>query len=277
MESARCTQNSAIYSAQQFAGLAADDLAEKRQNLVCPACGRPAFFRRETQNDREPCFGARPHAQGCNLSAAQAAAAASDQADAYANLLDPKTRIKVDFTQERLDAVDQHPQAELTQNTGMHEESVGYAGFTPATVRHMRLRPLLRLLISNPEFRSSPQVVDMDGIGLARACDFFVPFKNISAQHERNFLGVFGRIVSAQYFPQDHAVWLNSDRCFGPSICVPADLAALLLDRFAMNDVAYFANANMLVLGDVQISQNGKPYVVLKNPHHFMVDFDRVQ
>ena len=111
----------------------------------------------------------------------------------------------------------------------------------------MRLRPLLRLLISNPEFRSSPKIVDMDGIGSARACDLFVPFKNISAQHERIFMGVFGRIVSDQYFPQDHAVWLNSDRCFGPSIRVPVELVALLMDRFEIKDVAYFANANVLV------------------------------
>lgn len=277
MESARCTQNSAIYSAQQFAGLAADDLAQKRQNLVCPACGRPAFFRKETQNERDPCFGARPHAQGCNLSAAQAAATASDQADAYADLLDSNKRIKVDFTHENSETAYQHIHAGLTQNTRTHDESAGHAGFNPTTVRHMRLRPLLRLLISTPEFRSSWQIVDMDGIGSVRACDFFVPFKGLATQHESIFIGVFGRIVSAQYLPQDNAVWLNSGSCTEPSICVPLGLAALLMDRFEISDAGYFANSNVLVLGTVRISQHGKKYIVLENPHHFMVDFLRDQ
>ena len=276
MESARCTQNNAIYSAQQFAGLAADDLEEKRQNLVCPACGRHAFFRKETQNDRDP-FGARPHAEGCNLSAAQAAATASDQADTYEDLLNPNKRIKVNFTHERSATVDQHPHAGVTQSTRTHDESAGYAGFSPATVRSMRLRPLLRLLISTPEFRTSPQIVDMDGIGSVRACDFFVPIKSLSAQHERFFKGVFGKVMSAQYIPQDKAVWLNSGSCFEPSICIPVELAALLLDRFEINNVGYFANANVLVFGTVRISQHGKKYLVLENPYHFMADFSRDQ
>ena len=277
MESARCTQNSAIYSAQQFAGLAADDLAEKRQNLVCPACGRPAFFRRETQNDRDPCFGARPHAQGCNLSAAQAAAAASDQADAHANLLDPNTRIKVDFTHERSEAVDQHPHADLTQKTRTCDESGGFSGCTPATIRHMRLRPLLRLLISTPSLQNSPQIIDMDGIGSARACDLFVPLNAISAMDDRKFMGVFGRIASAHFVKESNTVWLNSGAVMQPSICVDLMNMSLLMDRFEVNNIACFANAIVLVFGAVRISQQGKMYIVLGNPMHFMVDFSRDQ
>lgn len=274
MEWARCTQNSAIYNAQQFAGLAADELAQKRQNLVCPACGRPAFFRKETQNDRDPCFGARPHAEGCNLSAAQAAAKASDQADAYADLLNPAKRVVVDFRFGAVTPVDRTLRPSEVQSVTTQDHPAA-AGWGTNTVTHMRLRPLLRLLTSSPEFGASQIIIDMDGIGAVRACDFFVPFKGITAQHERLFIGVFGNIASAQYFPQDNAVWLNSGSCHEPSICVPLALAALLMDRFEVNDVGYFAGANVLLLGTVRISQFGKKYILLENPQHLMVDFAR--
>lgn len=275
MQSARCTQNSAIYNAQQFAELAADELAQKRQNLVCPACGRPAFFRRETQNDRDPCFGARPHVDGCKLSAAQVAAKTRDQADAYADLINPANRIVLDFRYGTSEQPHQPIHSVDGQGARTQDHPSSTAGWTTNTVTTMRLRPLLRLLTSAPAFLSSQQMIDIEGIGLIRACDFFVPFKALSAQHERIIMGVFGKIESAQYLPNDDAVWLNSGSCTEPSICIPLGLAAALMDRFEIKDAVYFSDANMLVLGAVRISQQGKKYVVLENPNHFMVDFAR--
>lgn len=102
-----------------------------------------------------------------------------------------------------------------------------------------------------------------------------MPFKDITAQHEGLFIGIFGKIASVQFVPQYDSVWLNSGDLTEPSICIPLDNAALLLYRFEIDDVGYFANANVLILGTVRISQFGKKYIVLENPKHFMVDFVR--
>lgn len=275
MESARCTQNSAIYNAVQFAELAAHELAQKRRSLVCPACGRPAFFRRETQNDRNPCFGARPHADGCELSAAQAAARTRAQVDALADLLNPANRIVLDFRYGTPEQPNQPIHSVAAQSVRTQDHPAAMPGWNTNAVTHMRLRPLLRLLTSAPTFLSSQQMIDIEGVGSIRVCDFFVPLKALSTQHERILMGVFGKIESAQYLPNDDAVWLNSGGCTEPSICIPLGLAAALMGRFEIKDAAYFSGADVLVLGAVRISQQGKKYVVLENPNHFMFDFPR--
>jgi hypothetical protein len=86
-----------MYNDQQFSGLPTAAISEMHRYLVCPDCGGHAFFRMETRNNREACFGARPHADGCHLRAAEAAASAKEQADAYDPLMHPTQRLVVDF------------------------------------------------------------------------------------------------------------------------------------------------------------------------------------
>lgn len=81
MQSARCTLNGALYHAQQLTSLPNHDLSQRRHHLVCPECGGPAFYRKETHNGRDACFGARPHASGCSLKAAQSILQAHGQAE----------------------------------------------------------------------------------------------------------------------------------------------------------------------------------------------------
>jgi hypothetical protein len=69
MDSARCTEDGVIYSAVNFSFLNQVDLARKRRKLECPICGETAFFRNASAIGRAPCFGARPHADGCMLAA----------------------------------------------------------------------------------------------------------------------------------------------------------------------------------------------------------------
>mgnify|MGYP001221597596 CR=1 FL=1 len=275
METARCTQDDSIYSANQFANLSRQDLSERRQNLICPACDGPAFFRRQTQNGRDACFGARPHADGCSLKAAQAKASA--QADAYADLLNPAKRIVVDFDFGSPEQPERPIHSGESQRARTQKNEPFSSGFSVNTATHIQMRPLLRLLTCTPQFRTSPQIVDIDGIGSTRACDFFIPFGAITAQHRNAFMGIYGKIVSAQYVQEYNSVWLNSGGCTEPSVCVPVELVSLLLHRFQMGDIAEFANTNVLVFAEVRISQHGKKYMVLENPLYFIVDFARDQ
>jgi len=83
----------------------------------------------------------------------------------------------------------------------------------------------------------------------------------MSVMDHGRYLGVFGKIVTAHYAPQDQAVWLNSGNVMEPSICVPVGIASVLLDQFNISDIVFFTGASMLVFGAVRVSQKGKPYV----------------
>ena len=71
MDTARCNQTDFTYSAQEFAAMQPKQRAQLKDHLVCPECESAAFFRHETKNGREACFGARPHDERCGLRAAQ--------------------------------------------------------------------------------------------------------------------------------------------------------------------------------------------------------------
>ena len=194
MESARCTQNNFIYSAQQFAAFSRDDLTQKRNYLACPGCGGHAFFRKETQNDREACFGARPHADECPLRAMQAGAGGRQTAQSDPGSVHTPLRLVVDFdygislqgVQSRF--VDEMP------GIAPWDEPVWRSGLRTHPVQHVRLRPLLRLLTSTP-LCVSQQLVDIAGMGTYAAADFFRPFSAMSGMHSRStMLGFLAKL-----------------------------------------------------------------------------------
>ena len=83
----------------------------------------------------------------------------------------------------------------------------------------------------------------------------------MSVMDHGRYLGVFGKIVTAHYAPQDQAVWLNSGNVMEASICVPVGIASFLLDQFNISDIAFFTGASMLV------------FVLLDTHECLMVDF----
>lgn len=271
MEKARCTQDNAIYNADQFAGLPTDDLSNLRHHLVCPECGGRAFFRRETQNDRDPCFGARPHAPWCGLKTAQANAGAVASADS----LDPNKRIVVDFAFETsastLRAADS-AHADSTEMEGEFSGDDGHDRFSDRSVRHMRLGPLLNTLMNKPEFRTSQQILEI-GRRRFRVCDFFVELKAITAAHVGAVIGAYGRIERVQWNQKFKCVWLITTGFDTPNILVPEDLFISLLYRFGLRQVENFTGANVLVIASVRPSNSGVPYVHLQDPSHIAADF----
>lgn len=276
MEFARCTQTNSLYSAQQFSGLAPDVLLHRKQNLVCPECDRTAFFRRETQNGRDPCFGARPHAPWCNLKAAHAGTNANDQSDTVAGLMQSGQRIVIDFEYGARQS-DSDPSSTRVQGSGARHEQISTPGGHGISPKHLRLGTLLRMLTFSSAFRSSVQIVEVSGIGIFRVADFFVPFESLATMPGGRLLGFFGQIAFAQYKPQDDTLWLNSGTLADPSICVPWEFVPSLFQRFEITEAQALTGANVLVIGLVRTSQYGKKYVLLEDLNQLTIDFVRGQ
>ena len=277
MESARCTQNNALYGAQQFAELPVGDLEDKRRNLVCPECGRPAFFRKQTQNERNACFGARPHNDGCSMCATQGNTRTNDSLETYAGLLNSSKRIVIDFDHGSPAPRDNSSQSESAPSANEAGELTERSALNSGSVTHMRLRPLLRLLMGTLQFSSSHQIVEIEGMCRSKACDLFVPAAAVNERHERMFMGVFGKISSVHYLPDMGTIWLNFYGANELSICLPPELTPGLFHRLGIDRICAFAQANVLIFGFVRISQAGKRYMVMDNQVELAVDFARDQ
>jgi hypothetical protein len=275
MQKARCTQDDSTYGADQFADLSNDDFLSRRQNLVCPECGGRAFFRKQSQNGRESCFGARPHAEGCGQRTAQAAASAHQERGSPGAWIDPNTRIAVDLTSQSgaRNGYDSVP----SDNIEMEDEFSAYAEHLRMekvrenSLRHMRMGPLLRQLISNPAFHHSQQVIEIPGLGKFRACDFFVALPDICARHDNFTLGVFGRIVGVDHSSDYRGFWLKTEGLSTPNIYLPQDIALYMLELLEINNLAHLAGMHMLMFGAVRVSRNGQRYISLNDPRHITV------
>ena len=281
MEKARCTQDNSIYRADQFADLPKDAFLSMRQNLVCPECARRAFFRGQSQDGRDPHFGARPHAEGCQQRATQATGSTRERGGSDADFLASSQEIAVDLSfdspaswGEKFDSVDDDSD---TMADGLDDSgaNLNQARSSEMPVRRMGLRALLRLLLSRPEFNHSEKVLRFPGLGRARACDFFVALQDISTRHERHTLGMFGRIMGAQYSSRYDCVWLYSEGLNTPNIQITMPIASFLLYRYEIADISMLAGAYVLVIGKVLVSSIGTRYVNLDDPRYIAVDSGR--
>ena len=273
MEYAR--HNDSLFNAQQFAGLPPNELWAMRNHLLCPECGGPAFYRKQTRNEREACFGARPHADWCGLKAAQSPTNPNNR-NSYSASPHPAQRIVVDFAYGAQQSPPHQPaQPGDDQHAGTQDTSATGSGFSNNGTRHMRLVPLLRMLTSTPDLRSSQETVEIAGLGDYRVAEFFVPFEAVMPPNINMTLGFFGKITFAKINPQESALWLNFGGQANPSICVPWQLIPVFFDRFKVNDLTDLAGSNALVVGVLEVSQQGKWYVVLRDIHYVAIDLER--
>ena len=269
METARCTQDGMVYESRRFSELPLNDLTDKRRYLVCPECGGRAFFRAQTRNDREACFGAWPHADGCQLSAAQTATHARGHAQFNNH---PAQRLVVDFDYGAPEHGERSTQAPGTESVRVQNEAVGRSSFSQPVVQHMRLRPLLRMLTAPTSCQAPPQWVDVAGFGTFAVADLFVPFETAAPMHNYQWHGFFGQLVSA-HFVAPNTLWLNTGGYASPGICIPVQFVAELFQRFGIRDQRQLAGASVLVFGTMQISQSGKRFVELQDLSHISIDF----
>lgn len=262
MNVARCTLDSVTYLSEQFARLGFAEIGQKRRHLVCPECGGPAFFRKQTRNGRAACFGARPHQLNCSL-------AAFDETrvnDGYGEVVDvihnPGERIVVDLDFGA--PLHVHAEPNVGPANGRGRAGVHAGGNSPNDARmHRRLSSLLRTLIESPHFRGSQQILEILEREVA-VRDFFVPLLDIENHHLNSLKGFWG-MLSDVGVGQPGTVWLNSGGRDDISFCIDEQSFGAVCGRFHITDLEEFSGAYVLAIGEARVSQNGKLYCVVDN------------
>lgn len=266
MDIARCTEDGVTYTAVDFSRLPSNNLAQKRRLLQCSECGGPAFFRKASRSGRAPCFGARPHVDGCGLAAQDYVRLDDGAGDDQDALHNPGNRIVVDLNFGALAQPEHIEGAGRAPNPGRGGRYVG-DGFRPDARMHRRLSTLLRTLIEAPAFRNSDQVIEIDGHGEITAKDFFVPLLSTTTQYSGLFRGFWGLLSDARV-SEDHTLWLNSGGRDNISFCLGSEHVDVVTHRYRVEDEEDFAGAYILALGTPRVSQNGKLYCVIDGPQY---------
>ena len=264
MDIALCTLNNLTYTSAQFSQLPFADIGEKRRSLVCPECGGPAFFRKQTRNGRAACFGARPHQANCSLSVLDETRVIHGQGEIAEVIYNPGERIVVDL----VFGAQQHVHAEPNFNpirggarAGIH---IGDNAANNARM-HRRLSTLLRTLIESPAFRNSHQVLEILGNEI-EVRDFFVPLLEIQPHHLDITRGFWG-MLSDVGVDQSGTAWLNSGGRGNISFVIDDNSFLQVCERFKINEEEDFSGAYILVIGEARLSQNGKIYCSIQDPN----------
>ncbi len=258
MNNAKCTDDGLIYTAFEFSQLISADLEMKRHSLQCPECGGPAFFRHASHIGRAACFGARPHAQGCQLAAQEC----TDENQEAMHV--PGGKIVVDFgfgSPTRLESVEYSRQ---TPNSDRASHILG-DGYRPPVHLHRRLSSLLRTLIAFPAFSDSGQSIVIEGYGEIAARDFFVQIESVTSHDSGQLRGFWGAITDAQ-FAKDQSLWLNSSGRSNLSFCLDSKYVTVFTQRHRIDNLKDFAGAYFLVIGTPRVSSNGKLHLIISGP-----------
>ena len=260
MNNAKCTDDGLNYTALEFSHLISNDLELKRHSLQCPACGGPAFFRHASPIGRAACFGARPHAQGCQLAAQECAD--EDQEAMHV----PGGKIVVDFgygSPARLESVDSFKKSQPNSDLASHNLGEGYR---PLVHLHRRLSSLLRTLIEFPAFSNSDQSIVIDGYGEIAARDFFVQIESATSHYSGQLRGFWGAITDAQFAKKDKSLWLNIGGRSNMSFCLDSKYVTVFTQRHRIDNLDGFAGAYFLVIGTPRVSSNGKLHLIIGGP-----------
>ena len=263
MNNAKCTEDGLIYTALEFSRLISSDLERKRRFLQCQVCSGPAFFRHASPVGRAACFGARPHAHGCQL-AAQDNLLDDCAGDNQCAMHIPNSRIIVDF---RYGAPAEQDCFYGLGHVPMRENAVRNYGQPHAHIYRRRLGPLLRTLIESPAFSSSDQIVEIEGRGNMAARDLFLPLQCATYQYSGIYRGYFG-VISDAKLALDKSLWFNSGGNDNISFCLDSKYVYVILQRYGIKELEDLAGAYILVMGTPRVSQNGKLFCLVEGTEH---------
>ncbi|MFL9597777.1 hypothetical protein [Aeromonas veronii] len=261
MDIARCTLDGNTYNAVNFSQMLPNEMSEKRQNLVCTECGRDAFFRKASRTGQAACFGARPHDEHCSFASAETQRVDNEGGDED-RLRNPGQNIVIDLNYGAAPRVnvDVEPNVQVDDNDGRGR----HVGNRPRPDANMqrRLSTLLRNLINSDEFRRSQiQHITLGDNAPATVANFFVNFADVNGGHDNQFHGYWGLITDAR-IGNNGNLWLNSGGRGNVSCLIRAENVDAFYQRYHIDDVEDFAGTYLLILGEKNTSQNGKPYVV---------------
>lgn len=260
-----CTQDGVTYQAEDFNQ--AEDFINKKRFLECPECHGPAFYRGLTRNGREACFGARPHAPGCDLASVEHDGDATGQGDVEDEIFTTGQRIIVDFNQGTTETDSEALPVGVQADTGNARVRNGQ-GPTVREIMYRRMSSLLRTLIHSEEFRRSTQVIEIAEQGEFAVTDFFVNFAEVTGEHLDSYHGFWGMIPDAR-IDGNGTLWFNSGRREDMSVLLDRAFIETIYQRFRIEDVEDIAGAYILVLGVLREAANGKKYVLITDPAHF--------
>ncbi len=268
MNIAQCTANGVVYTAFEFSRLHPIDLRHMRRLLRCPECNGPAFFRRSSRNGGDPCFGARPHAEGCHLAAHDYVRPDDDMAENQIGISCPSARIVVDFGYGAYDNGVAADAAHGTPEQGW-DDSIGGVGGTTAGRVHRRLGSLLRMLIQNPGLGRSNQILEVFGNEIA-AKNIFIPLLDVTDRLEGRHLLFWGMLSDARYDSShpDRQLWLNGGGRNNVSFCVQAIHVDHILRRYRTAELEDFVGAYALIFGRLRVSQDSKHYCIIDDPDY---------
>jgi len=260
MHIARSTLDNLTYQANQFATLPSSELNFKRNNLLCPGCGVPAFFRQASQmSGRAACFGARPHASGCHLAAPEFDRKYQEDDDGYtqSELGNLSKRIVLDLN------FGAAPKPSINSQDGVITDVDDCIGGSRLNGSHRhevtlrRLRPLLKALTKSAHFNNSTQLIEIPNRSVTTVADFFVNFNNIGPNHEGQYHGFWGMVTNAQ-FGNAGTLWLNAGGWNDVSICLPYEFGGVVCERFGIKEPEELSGAFVLILGEIRVANNGK-------------------
>lgn len=260
MDIAKCTLNGNTYNAVNFSQLPPEEMSEKRQNLVCTECEKDAFFRKASRTGQAACFGARPHEADCSFASAETQRVENEGGDED-RLRNPGQNIVIDLNygaapRQNVDIAPNDDEV-VNEGRGIH---VGNRPRPNANMQR-RLSTLLRNLINSEEFRNSEQEILFNENEPTTVRSFFVNFTSVDDQHDFKFHGYWGLLSDAQ-LGNNGNLWLNSGGRGNISCLIQARNVETFFQRYNITDIEDFAGTYVLVLGEKNTSQNGKPYVV---------------
>ena len=266
MDVARCTKDGITYTAPAFEALGEKRVQEYRQLLVCPKCGARAFFRKESTSGQAACFGARPHALGCDLAAVESRYRGGSGLP-QEERINHGERIEIDFAFGAHEVTHVDP-VEPTDPTGRGGRFTGGNGRRTA-IMHRRLSTLLKNLMLSDQFRTSDQIIALPA-GQFRVRDFFVPFSEAIKPLVGQYRGFWGMLSDARFGSQGE-VWLNSGGQSNVSTVVNATLVSHFANRFKLADTEDLAGAYALVFGTLGLGSRGKLYLACNDLRYITV------
>lgn len=260
MDIAKCTLDGNTYNAVNFSQLPPIEMSNKRQNLVCTECEKDAFFRKASRTGQAACFGARPHEANCSFASAETQRVENEGGDED-RLRNPGQNIIIDLNYGSNPRVNVDVEPNVPE--GGNEGRGHHVGNSPRPNANMqrRLSTLLRNLINSEEFRDSEQQIALGENDSTSVANFFVNFVDVGDQHDHQFHGYWGLLTDARLDVHGN-LWLNSGGRGNISCLIHAQDVDTFYQRYNIDDVEDFAGTYVLVLGEKNTSQHGKPYVV---------------
>jgi hypothetical protein len=266
---ALCTLDKKQYDASDFSENDQEWIARHRLELSCIACDGPAFFRKASSSGQAACFGARPHAKGCQLATLpteQAAHVEAVEKDVRTNpgrLFDLKLSGPKKVNRE---ATGTHPVLKAHDVMSAAYKKIGRKYETKSTIDAKEC--LINLVLSE-QYRESVQLIRAPYGRSMAIRHFFTKFEDATEAVEsvRGYWGTFFEPGSTM-----GARWLNTGRSRQHmSVCLEPNTEAELLANYGLESVEQMTGSWALIVGELKLSKTGKLYVTPKNAKHVVL------